>query len=282
MGRRLSRLLRELAGVLDQGLVVGGQHAAVGGGHDLVAVEREHRRPGPASGVPPLVGRAHRLGAVADHRHTVRFAQGDDAVEIAALAVEIGGDDRFGQPPGARRSAQGLLQQIRIQRPGRLVAIEEHRGGALVHHGSDRADEGEARGPDLVAGADVEVAQGEVGGGRAAGQGDRMGKAGVGLERRLEARQRRADRGDVVRLERGAHLLQFEAAEVRGREEQALARPSFAHRNAAVGRATPVEETRGVRRFAPPWAGRDCRRRSSRAGHPSSPPRPCRSSRLCR
>ena len=175
----------------------------------------------PRPRVAALVSRAHRLGGIADHRDAVLGAHADDGVEVARLAVEVGGDDRLGQAPGARPLGERIGQQVGIEGPGGRVAIEEHRRRAFLDRRPDRADERQARRPHLVARPDAQVAQRQVHGRGAAGQGYGMREARIGLEVGLEGGQRRPDGGDVVRCEGGGDLVGLAAGQVRRREEKA-------------------------------------------------------------
>ena len=79
----------EEAAPLDQGRVVGDEHAAAGRGDDLVAVEREHRPPAKRAGHLPPIGRAERLGRVLDQGHVV-------AAQTAERCVVVGSTGRKG------------------------------------------------------------------------------------------------------------------------------------------------------------------------------------------
>ena len=68
-----------------------------------------------AAGRLAAVGRAERLGGVLDERDAVLGAERADRVVVAALAVEVDGDDRAGsrgRSASARSSRSGSIVQV--------------------------------------------------------------------------------------------------------------------------------------------------------------------------
>ncbi len=178
---RIARLRRKLAGMIDQRLVVAGQHPAAGGRDDFVAVEGIHRRPrvptgvetevrgrrteggsrraevrgrraevrgrraevrGPRSEIP----RADGLGRVADDRDSIRITHLPNARQIAALTVQIGGNHRRRPLARLRAALQLLGQQLRIQIPGLPVAVHKAKFAILECGRGHTADERQRRG----------------------------------------------------------------------------------------------------------------------------------------
>ncbi len=97
-----------------------------------------------------------------------------ERVVVAALAVEVDGDQR--PHAGAGRAALGdrAVEQRGIDRPRRLVGVDEERRRARVDDRVRARGEGEVRAGDLVARADPEHDQREVQRGGPARQRDRV------------------------------------------------------------------------------------------------------------
>jgi len=93
----------------------------------------------------------------------VRRAHGHQAIVVGALAVEIHGDHRLGQPTATSPVGQRLGQQVWIHRPGRRVRVDEDRGGADIPDHVGRCREGQVRNHDLVACADGKTRRVEPG-----------------------------------------------------------------------------------------------------------------------
>jgi len=185
--RRIARLGRKLARMVDQPLVGRDQHAAARGGDDLVAVEREGAHQAEGARRPPFVRGAQRLGCILDHRHVVARTGRQDRVQVRALAVEVHGDDGLGQLAGPRPRGQRLLQQARIHVPRRPFAVNEGRPAAQIDDRVDAGREGEGRDQYLVARADAGQDQRQVQRGRAGGERQCIrradGRSELGLER---------------------------------------------------------------------------------------------------
>jgi hypothetical protein len=97
-----------------------------------------------------------------------------DDVVVAALAVEVDRDD------GANVCARGTplrdraVEERRVKRPGRLVAVDEERRGARVADRVRARGERQVGAGDLVALADAEDDEREVERRGAAREGDRV------------------------------------------------------------------------------------------------------------
>jgi hypothetical protein len=161
------------------------------------------------------VAGAHGFGGVGDDGDAVGGADGFQPGQVAALAVEVGGNDGFGEPAATGAVGEFFGEEIRVEVPGVGVGVKEGEFGALVGDGVDAADEGEGGGEDEVAGAEAEFAEGEVHGGGPAGEGEAMGDAGVLGELALEGVNHGAQRGDVIGGEGFLDEGKFIAAEVR-------------------------------------------------------------------
>ena len=202
-------------------LALAGGRATAAGGEHLFAVEREGREARPAARRPAVQRGAQPLGAVAEHRHLVARAGGQDGVQLARLAVDVHRHHRARQPPAPRGGAQFLPQQPGVERPGPRADIEEARHRAHLHGGGDGRDESEARRPDLVARGDVQHAIGQVQRRRAGGGGEHMREAGGGADRGLEGRDGRPRRRHPAAVEHGAQVVHLVARQMRRREVDA-------------------------------------------------------------
>ena len=131
---------------------------------------------------PAPVSGAEALRRVLDHRQIVARGDRANGVHVGALAVEAHRHQRA----GARRD--GGLDQRRIDVAGVRLDIDEHRHRAEQHDRLGRRREGERRRDDLVTGLKTDRHQADQKRLGAAGDGDAVGCAGGGRERRFELR----------------------------------------------------------------------------------------------
>jgi len=261
--RRLARLRGEEAGPRRERRVIGNQRSASRGGDDLVAVERQHRAPPERAGRPAAVRGAERLRGVLDQRHAVLGAGGGEPFVVAALAVEVDRDERPGEPAGARRPAEFLGDQVRVDRPGRRVGVDEDRPRPAVDGGVRAGHEGQVRAPHLVARLDIGEEQGEVKRRGTRRQGRGMTHSARCGELRLEGVDVGAERRDPVRVQRLGEELPLAAPEVRRGEID----PAHGRRPLLIGPGPPSpwrppRRRRPRRRPRRPWPTRRSARRA--------------------
>ena len=174
-----------------------------------------------AAGRRAPVGGPERLGRVLEEQDVVPVAHLADHVVVAALTVEV---DREHGPDARTRLAplrDRPVEEPGVDRPRRLVAVDEERRRARIGDRVRAGGEREARAGDLVARADPEHDEREV---------ERRGPArqrhGV-LDPRergelpLERVHVRPEGGDPVRLDRVRDELRLAAGDVRRREVDA-------------------------------------------------------------
>ena len=113
VGGRLAGLRGQLAGVGNEVPVVGDEHAAAGGGDDLIAVEGVNAGLPQRARRPLLVGGAQCLGCIFDQGDAKLLAGRQDGSDVGALAIEVDQHHGFGQ------TSLGCLarQRLRQQRP---------------------------------------------------------------------------------------------------------------------------------------------------------------------
>ena len=141
----------------------------------------------PACSASPPYRCSECVSCVINHRNAILFTQPLEAVDVAAVAIDMHGDDGF----GAR--GDEFLDFCRVEAEGFGIDIRKDRGRADALEGVGGGDEGEGSGDDIAAGeshrvvAEFEgesavVEEREVG----------FGYAEVGGECRLELLQHRA------------------------------------------------------------------------------------------
>ena len=138
------------------------QGAAAAGGQQLRAAETQHANVAPRAGPPALHRRPRRLGRVLDHRDASCRGQLRQLPHGDQAAVEVRDDHRphRGADASARDSGRGSSRRVHVgqHRPGADGVDGEEVAGIVVggqHH--------------LVAGADLEGAQGQFDRERTAG-----------------------------------------------------------------------------------------------------------------
>jgi hypothetical protein len=192
----------------------GNQHAAAGGGDDLIAVKRVDPYIPECSGRSSLIRRTHRFGGVFDHGNAILAADGKHRVHIGALAIQVDHHQRFGQAVYRRALAQGAPQNLRVHIPCGAVAIHKDRHAALVRDGISRRDEGKRGTENFIARADSHQTQCQMQRGRPAGQGY-CRQPHQRRELPLEGCEVRADCREPICGEGVAHVALFGAAHMR-------------------------------------------------------------------
>src|ERR1039458_50294 len=233
-------------------LVPGDEHAAAGGGDDLVSVEGVvpdvAERPGRLS----LVERANRFGGVLDHDDSVFGAGMEDGVHIGALAIEVDRHQRLGEPVRRRPLSQGVGQDIGIQVPGCAAAIHKDRHATLVDNGVGGRNEGEGGTEHFVAGTDSHHAQRKVQRSGSADQGD-GGEPDACRKFLLEGGEAWPNGGEPICRKGFADVDLFSAAHVGDREQDAFHWRAFTCSNLkkfSRGRPGSIPDSVATARFA--------------------------------
>lgn len=147
----------EHPGRIGQGIIVGGDHAPVTegiqvlGGEEAVAAEGPH-----GSGLPALPGGPEALGTVFDDLQAMLGRHGLEAIHVAGAAEEVHRNDRLGA------GRDGRLDQIGIDVEGAFLDVHEDRRGAHVADRLGGGKEGEGRGDHFVTGTDPQGPKGDV------------------------------------------------------------------------------------------------------------------------
>ena len=221
MRDRLTSLRRQLARVLDPVAVMRDEHAAAARRDDLVAVERERPHRSLSTGGHPAVGRAERLRGVLNQRHLVACADLGERLVVAALAVEVDSEHRADTRSRLSSTLDRSVEELGVDRPRRLVGVDEERCRAGVGDRVRACREREARARHLVPGPDAEHDEREVNRCGAARQSHGVLDAGDGRELPLEGVDVRPERRDPVRRERVLDELDLASERVRRREVDA-------------------------------------------------------------
>ena len=213
--RRIASLGRELARVLDQ---VGSDETSMPPPlvvMILLPLNENAASSALAPGRPPGVGRTERLGRVLEQEDLVAVADGPQRVVVAALAVEVDGENGPDAAALAPPVGERLVEKLRIHRPGGGVAVDEHRLGAGVAD-RVRARRERERGADhLVAGADAEDDERQVERGRAARERERVRDVDDLRELALERVDVRPERREPVGRDRLVDELALAAGRMR-------------------------------------------------------------------
>ena len=113
------RSSRSFAG---RAVVAGRNHAAVAERAEILRrVEAERRRVADAARAPPLVARAVRLRRILDHDQIVAPRDGQDAIEVDRLAVQVHRHDRLRSRRHRRADRAG------VDPVGRRIHVDEYR-----------------------------------------------------------------------------------------------------------------------------------------------------------
>ena len=152
--------------------LVGHQRSALAiGPQGFARIETETRRAAERAHGSALVLGAMRVRRIFDERQVMSLAHRPEAIHVTGMPEKMDRQHRL----GARRD--GALDQVWIQIAGRVLRVHIDRLGADVRDGPTGGNESERSGNDLVAGLDVEQAQGQVQRRRAAVDRDRVPRA---------------------------------------------------------------------------------------------------------
>jgi hypothetical protein len=170
-----------------------------------------------------FVERAEGFGSVFDDVDSVVAARFENGIEVGALAEEMNDDESFGKLVDAGAFLEEFGEEVWIEIPGDVIAVDENGFGAFVEDGVATAGEGEGGAGDFIAGFDAENAKGEMDGGGAAGESDcvtaeTMADEGFGFVDVF------ADAGEPVRVEGLHHVRNFAAGHVGNGEVDQLGR----------------------------------------------------------
>ncbi len=200
-------------GLLEDGFVLGHDHAPFPGRHVLVGVEGEHRRRREGPDPPALVLRADGMRGVLEHGDPAGGGELEDRIEVRRLAHEVDRQDHL------RSRREPLLDLLDPDVQSGRVDVREDGPGAAVDDRVERRHERHGRRHDFVARADSEREERDV---QARGRrGDRHGIAAADVlgERggeTLDLRPRRDPAGG----ERIEQLLDFLGADGRTGERK--------------------------------------------------------------
>jgi hypothetical protein len=184
----------------------------------ILFVEREHAELAERARRLAAVARTERLGGILDDRHAVLPADRAEPIVVGALAVEIDGHERGDPRAFAGQGDDRLFDEIRIDVPAPILAIDEHRDRADVTDRVRGRRERQRRHQHVVPDVDAEHAQRELESGGAARQRDRVLRSDDIAELGLEAVDVRTEWRDPVRVERLEHEAALLAAHVWRRE----------------------------------------------------------------
>src|SRR5229473_3935342 len=122
---RVARLSRPEARFVHQLLLLGHQHAAAGGGDDLVAIERECGDGSPRTDMFAFVCRPQCLGSVFQYRHLVAGADLQTGIQVRASAVKVDNHQRTRKPATSRSLLQHRGHEVWIHIPARALAVDK-------------------------------------------------------------------------------------------------------------------------------------------------------------
>ena len=162
--RRIPRLGGEMTRARQQVEVVTQQHPSTGRGEDLVAVERERRRPAEGAGGPAVTVGTEGLGRVLDEGYAALAQCRDDARIVDHPAEQVDGHDGADVTALRAQRVDGIDEQrwvdvavagVRVDEDGLRARVHDRVGGCRERHRRDdhqtpcsRADveEGEMKG----------------------------------------------------------------------------------------------------------------------------------------
>ena len=162
-------------------VALGGHHAALPGGDDLVAEEAEDAHVAEAAGGAAAVQGSVRLGGVFEHEEAMPARDGADGVHIGGVAVEVRRDDAAGLRGDER------LDGARVEVHGARLDVGQDGPRAAIPHDVAAGDEGEGGDDHLVAWLHSQGEQRQVQGGGAVAAGYGMFNRAEGGEAVLES-----------------------------------------------------------------------------------------------
>ncbi len=202
VGCRIAGLGGQKTGPAAQFGILGDQHPAAAGRDDLVAVQRKAAHPAETARRPAAVDGPQGLGRILDQRHLVLLAEGFDPRVIGALTVQVHHQHRFGQPPPPGTDRQLFGQQLRVQVPGRPLAVQEHGRGTRISNRVGGGGKGQRRRQHLIPRPHTQQDQGQMQGGRAGGKGHRLATPQRRGELLFQSVHLRPQRSNPIRIER--------------------------------------------------------------------------------
>ena len=244
----------QLPHLVGERVVVGRDRAALARGDVLRRVEGEARRARDRADPPAAVARLDGVGRVLDHRQPER----EERVEVGGLAREV---DRAGSPSSAPVTAAAAKSGSMFRSESRTST----KTGVAPRVDDDvgRRGPSDRRRDHLVAGPEAQADEGEVHGGRARGDGQRMARAASARRSRRSSSSARGplvsqplssvsvDRGDLLRRRSPAagrrgrsYVCWRTAASSVSKRIESAARPAFAR---ASSRDDPVARTKPAR-----------------------------------
>ncbi len=137
-------------------LVVGAEHASLGGGQRLAGHQRHRGDLGDRAGQPALVERSVRVGDVLDDRHASLLGDGHQRVHVGRVAREVNGDDRL------RARGDLAAHVLGVDAEGVRLDVGEDDGAAEAQDGDRGGPVGDGRADDLIALAHAEAVEGAV------------------------------------------------------------------------------------------------------------------------
>ena len=149
-------VVTQRAEAFGRGVVVGCDRAAITIGAEVLGgVKGVGGAVAPASRLTVAIGRACRLCTVLHHLQAVRPCDTEDGVHVAALPVEVDGDNALG--------AWGdlCLDEAFVQKAILRTDVDDDGGSAGLYDAGDGGEGGHVGGDHLVARANIHAAQGQ-------------------------------------------------------------------------------------------------------------------------
>src|SRR4029453_6242394 len=175
--------------------VVGCDHAAFAGRHDLVAKKTERGGVAETADTLSLIFSPMCLCRVLEDKQAMFTRDRNDRVHVRRMAVKVYWDDALRM----RGDLPSNSSRINIERP--RVTVDEHRRGAAIGHGVSGGNVSKGRNDDFVAWLEAQRDQCEVQCIRSIVDGDGMFDAAKARETALELSDESANRRDPSRFE---------------------------------------------------------------------------------
>ena len=106
-----------------------------------------------------MISRAKGLRGILDQRDAVPLTRFHERLKIRGLSVEVDDHQSLWHLAGCRLTAQCVLDQLRIEVPGPLLAVDEDRPSADVEDGVDACGKRQGAHEYFVTRADAGKAQ---------------------------------------------------------------------------------------------------------------------------
>ena len=210
----------EAAQPIGELLVIGQDHAALAGRHELVGVEAEAAELAEAAASPPAfaaIVAADRYSAPCASAASSMIAspccpgEPEDRVHVHRMPVDVDRHD------GPRPAGDPGLDLRDVHAPGLRVGVDQDRRRPRVDDRQRARDDREGRQDDLVARADAEGRDGQLQGDRPVGDRDAVSAPAVLGPGRLERVDEAPARRDPAGLEALGDVLRLALAEDRAR-----------------------------------------------------------------